>query len=155
MGLRFYVNSPDDTIQGSYEIGFKRAHRTVSVRDKVLEGVFHSKTSKHPYTTATLYKLELEPSSTRVISSKVVATSTVGCADVDPFSKESGRVFALKGLNPKVNRDVRHGMWTCYMGRTKRTLRGPKGNLPPVENQLHAAVEHLTTLEVLTGQTIH
>lgn len=154
MGLRFCTEHDE-----SYEIGFKRAHRMVSVKDRHLDGVFESKSSKYPFTTATLYRLELgemlSNGKKKITSSKVVAMATVGCADTDVFTLESGRVYALKALGKKLSKDIRKAMWECYMGRFTKVPPKAPNEIPPVTGVVEAIPDYIRTLEVLNGQTIH
>jgi hypothetical protein len=92
----------------TFFLTFKREHRNITFQRG---GRTKTRRSQHPFTTATL--LELNGLGQKTI----VCDYSVGCAPEDYFSKERGRIEALRGLGKMLTKQVRTAMWQAYIVR--------------------------------------
>jgi hypothetical protein len=129
-----------------YAIEFSREHRKVPVvisqnyDHKVVDRV----DSKYPYTTARV--VSITRNGTR---GTVLYTATTGCATVDKFTLERGRIVALRKLTKKVSKAFRKAIWTCYQDRFPPKTKKPKDVCPHCGTKLQVVEEQSVGSEVV------
>ena len=106
--MRFNYNNK------TYAIEFQRVYRRVHVRDKRTKNVKYVQIAQYPNTIVKLVEVEKgeDPKFW-----KVFATAEVGCFKTDQFTKEAGRLAAMRKLSPELDVGMRQAMWQRYVGR--------------------------------------
>lgn len=95
----------------TYAIEFQRAKRKVAPV-ALLNSPEPTVPSTKPYTTVRIVELDSDGQQVSVFRQ-----ATVGCFAKDQFSKEGGRIAALRALTPVLPEPMRPVVWDAYTDR--------------------------------------
>lgn len=93
----------------TYLIDFTRQHRRITV---VEMGTPKNRTSAYPYTTVKILEAAVGKK-----DPVVFREATVGCYHWEIYTKDSGRLHALRSVTKTLPKEMRPLMWKAYMER--------------------------------------
>ena len=112
--MRFKVDGVE------YVLEFQHAKKKVRV---MREGISRMVESRYPYTTTVIRKVV---EGKRREEWPLIYRHEVGCCRLDSYSKQTGNLFALKGLTNKIKPEVSwhfiRAMWDTYNCRREAAM---------------------------------
>lgn len=136
----------------TYEIAFRRYRQLLPVTNTLDSKVIETRLSTHPFTEVSLnFVRDFVPAR----DWKNYKKASVGCMLGDRFTKENGRLNALKKLSKIIPKSMRGPMWTAYMERTGVKAK-TKPEIPPtVPAQVMARVGNSGDALVSPSMMVH